>query len=109
MRRGLRGHVLVRLHPSGKYSVLRTIWSGEYSPPWLNFAGEAQTIARLEHPHIVPLYDYWRDPDGAFLVMRWLPSSLRAALRRGPWAPDPLARLLEQIAGALVVAHRGDI
>ena len=36
------------------------------------FEVEAQTIARLEHPHIVPLYDYWRDPEGAFLVMRWL-------------------------------------
>jgi serine/threonine protein kinase len=29
-------------------------------------------VARLEHPHIVPLYNYWRDPDGAYLVMRWL-------------------------------------
>ncbi|MEJ2266954.1 MAG: BTAD domain-containing putative transcriptional regulator, partial [Anaerolineales bacterium] len=36
------------------------------------FETEAQIIARLEHPHIVPLYDYWREPDGAYLVMRWL-------------------------------------
>src|SRR5262245_2331318 len=41
------------------------------------FEVEAQLIARLEHPHIVPLYDYWRDPEGAYLVMRWLKSSLR--------------------------------
>jgi serine/threonine protein kinase len=34
------------------------------------FESEAQVIARLEHPHIVPLYDYWRDPTGAFLIMR---------------------------------------
>jgi WD40 repeat protein/serine/threonine protein kinase len=73
------------------------------------FEIEAQTIARLEHPHIVPLYDYWRDPEGAFLVMRWLQSNLRSALKRGPWAPDALARLLEQIAGALTVAHREDV
>jgi serine/threonine protein kinase len=33
---------------------------------------EAQLVARLEHLHIVPLYDYWRDPSGAYLVMRWL-------------------------------------
>ncbi len=26
------------------------------------FETEAQLIARLEHPHIVPLYDYWREP-----------------------------------------------
>jgi len=36
------------------------------------FETEAQLIARLEHLHIVPLYDYWRDPSGAYLVMRWL-------------------------------------
>ncbi len=34
------------------------------------FQAEAQLIARLEHPHIVPLYDYWREPDAAYLVMR---------------------------------------
>ncbi len=47
------------------------------------FEVEAQLIARLEHPHIVPLYDYWRDPDGAYLVMRWLKGSLRTATERG--------------------------
>ena len=36
------------------------------------FEREAQLISRLEHIHIVPLYDYWRDPDGAYIVMRWL-------------------------------------
>ena len=34
------------------------------------FQAEAQLVARLEHPHIVPLYDYWREPDAAYLVMR---------------------------------------
>jgi transcriptional regulator with XRE-family HTH domain len=36
------------------------------------FEAEAQLVARLEHPHIVPLYDYWREPGVAYLVMRWL-------------------------------------
>ena len=34
------------------------------------FETEAQLVAQLEHLHIVPLYDYWREPDGAYLVMR---------------------------------------
>jgi len=70
------------------------------------FEREAQLIARLEHPYIVPLYDYWREPDGAYLVMRYLRGgSLRAALQGGAWMMDAAVRLLEQIAGALSVAH----
>ena len=73
------------------------------------FEVEAQLIARLEHPHIVPLYDYWRDPEGAFLVMRWLRESLGVALQRGSWSAESAARLLDQVAGALTVAHREGI
>jgi serine/threonine protein kinase/DNA-binding SARP family transcriptional activator/WD40 repeat protein len=71
------------------------------------FEAEARLVAQLEHPHVVSLYDYWRDPDGAYLVMRWLRGgSLREAIERGPWNLDPAARLLTQIAGALSYAHR---
>lgn len=72
-----------------------------------NFETEAQLVARLEHPHIVPLYDYWRDPGGAFLVMRWLRSgSLEDALGRGGWRPEPAAHLVDQIGDALAAAHQ---
>ena len=36
------------------------------------FEAEAQLVARIEHPHVVPLYDFWRRPGGAFLVFRLL-------------------------------------
>jgi non-specific serine/threonine protein kinase len=74
------------------------------------FQAEAQLVARLEHPHIVPLYDFWRDVDGAYLVMRWLPGgNLHDALQRGPWHPEAAAQLLDQITGALEAAHRQGI
>jgi len=71
------------------------------------FETEAQLIARLEHLHIVPLYDYWREPDGAaYLVMRWLRGdSLGQALKDGPWSLERVGRLLEQITAALALAH----
>src|SRR5689334_10223610 len=54
------------------------------------FEVEAQLVARLEHPYIVPLYDYWRDAEGAFLVMRWLRGgNLHTTLRSRP-LPDAL-------------------
>ncbi len=71
------------------------------------FETEAQLIARLEHLHIVPLYDYWRDPDGAYLVMRYLRGgSLKAWIAQGALDPGEVLRLIEQIAQALAVAHR---
>ena len=46
-------------------------------------ADMAQLIARLEHLHIVPLHDCWREPDGAYLIMRWIQGgSLRSRLAK---------------------------
>jgi len=84
--------------PSAKAAVNREVAIKVILPQYANqpefvcrFEVEPQFAARLEHPHIVPLYDYWRDPDGTFLVMRWLPGSLRASLGRGSWLPDKTA------------------
>ncbi|HEX5690724.1 MAG TPA: serine/threonine-protein kinase, partial [Roseiflexaceae bacterium] len=71
------------------------------------FEAEAQLVARLEHPHIVPLYDYWRESGGAYLVMRFIRAgSLQAALHAGPWTLERSTRLLGQVASALAFAHR---
>jgi len=71
------------------------------------FEAEAHLVAQLEHPHLLPLYDYWRDPEGAYLVMRWLRGgSLRHTLERGPWNLEPAARVLSQVASTLAYAHR---
>ncbi|MBS1967584.1 MAG: protein kinase [Chloroflexi bacterium SZAS-1] len=71
------------------------------------FESEAQLVARLEHPAIVPLYDYWREPSGAYLIMRWLRGgSLHTALHQEPLPAAQLMRLLDQIGGALTTAHR---
>jgi WD40 repeat protein/DNA-binding SARP family transcriptional activator len=71
------------------------------------FEREAQIVARLEHPHIVPLYDYWREPDGAFLVMRFLRGgSVEDLIAEGPLSVERVATLLDQIAAALAAAHR---
>jgi WD40 repeat protein/transcriptional regulator with XRE-family HTH domain len=71
------------------------------------FEAEAQLVARLEHPHIVPLYDYWREPNTAFLVMRLLRGgSLQKLLEEGPLPPEMTLRMIEQIGAALTSAHR---
>ncbi|MCA9915528.1 MAG: protein kinase, partial [Anaerolineae bacterium] len=74
------------------------------------FESEAHLIARLEHPHITPLHDFWRDPDGAYLVMRYLKGgSVRDALQDGSFELSAVSQLLDQIASALDFAHRNNV
>ncbi len=74
------------------------------------FEREAQLIARLEHLHIVPLYDYWREPNSAYLVMRWLRGgSVGLSLKQGAFDLEPATVLLEQVAAALATAHGNGI
>jgi serine/threonine protein kinase/DNA-binding SARP family transcriptional activator/ABC-type glycerol-3-phosphate transport system substrate-binding protein len=71
------------------------------------FDHEAQIVARLEHPHVVPLYDYWREPNAAYLVMRFLRGgSVEDLLETGPLDPTRVVSITEQIASALGAAHR---
>ncbi len=70
------------------------------------FEAEARLVAQLEHFHIVPLFDYWREPDGAYLVMRWLRGGSLAERLAGDAVPPKVAsRMVTQVAAALTVAH----
>ncbi len=70
------------------------------------FEREAQTIASLEHPAIVPVYDFGEENDQPFIVMRLMPGgSLVDRLRRGPLPLNEAARILSILAPALDEAH----
>ncbi len=118
----VRGYELRQLISTGQFGVLyrgyhrlvgREVAIKVIPPQYANqadfirrFDAEAQLIARVEHPHILPLYDYWREPDGAYIVMRWMNGgSLRVLLRQGPRSTSTTARLVDQLAGALTAAH----
>jgi WD40 repeat protein/DNA-binding SARP family transcriptional activator/energy-coupling factor transporter ATP-binding protein EcfA2 len=76
-----------------------------------SFEVETQTIARLEHPFIVPLYDYWREPDSAFLVMRQMHGgNLETVMQeRGIWELSDISRFIAQIGVAIRAAHVQEI
>lgn len=73
------------------------------------FQSEAQVIATLEHPHIVPLYDYWREPDAAYLVTRLMRGSLTTVLEHGPLTPAQTITMIDQLGDALQTAHRSGV
>jgi DNA-binding SARP family transcriptional activator/WD40 repeat protein len=70
------------------------------------FEAEARTIARLAHPHIVPLIDFWRSADTAYLVLGLLRGgSLADALETSHIEESTARRILAQVASALDHAH----
>ena len=71
------------------------------------FEAEARTVAKLEHPHIVPLYDYWRDDESAYLVMRFIRGgSLRDELESSGALPlEQVRQAFNHICDALQAAH----
>ena len=74
------------------------------------FEAEAQLVAHLEHPNVVPLYDYWRELGVAYLVMRLMRGgSLQTLLQSGPLPPAHVLRILEQVGAALGTAHRAGV
>jgi WD40 repeat protein/DNA-binding SARP family transcriptional activator len=72
------------------------------------FDADVQAVATLEHPHIVPVYDYWREPGCAYVVTRYLRGGSLSELvdRSGPLQPERATQVLQQVASALAAAHR---
>jgi serine/threonine-protein kinase len=71
------------------------------------FEREAQTIATLEHPAIVPVYDFGEDERRPFLVMRLMTGgTLADRLKGGPLSVSETAKILNRIGSALERAHQ---
>jgi serine/threonine protein kinase len=74
------------------------------------FEREAKTIAALEHPAIVPVYDYGEDGGLLYLVMRHMPGrSLEDRIKEGALPVADAARILKRIGAALDEAHQHGI
>jgi serine/threonine-protein kinase len=76
------------------------------------FQREARLVARLEHPHILPVYDFDGNNDPPFIVMRYVPGgTLRDLLARNnellPF--NDILHWFKQIASALDYAHEQGI
>src|SRR5437762_6516132 len=75
------------------------------------FMREAQTVARLEHPHIVPIYKVGRQDEIFYLIMRCIDGpSLRQLLEtQKKLSVGDAARIARQVADALAYAHTHEI
>ncbi|MCC6905741.1 MAG: SUMF1/EgtB/PvdO family nonheme iron enzyme [Anaerolineae bacterium] len=74
------------------------------------FRRESKMIAALEHPHVLPIYDYGEQDGIPYLVMRYLEGgTLEGLIRQGPVEWRKILRITTQIGDALDYAHASGI
>lgn len=70
------------------------------------FAREAEAIAALEHPAIVPVYDFGEENGLLYLVMRlMMGGTLAGQIEQGPLSITDTITILDRISSALDRAH----
>lgn len=79
-----------------------------HDPSFLQrFEREVQVIAKLQHPRILPVYDYGQINNRPYIVMAYMPGGTLADLmEQGPIPLNDIVRLVDQIAEGLDHAHR---
>ncbi len=74
------------------------------------FQKEIEILAGLEHPAIVPVYDFSEYEGKLFLVMRYMAGgSLGSRLQAGPLSLSEAGLILDRLAAALAAAHKRDV
>jgi serine/threonine protein kinase, bacterial len=71
------------------------------------FRREAHAAARLDSPHVVPIYDYGEIDGRLFVSMRLIAGrDLDTVLADGPLEPARAVRIIDHVAKALHAAHK---
>jgi serine/threonine-protein kinase len=74
------------------------------------FRNEAETVAQLDHPHLVPIYEVGEHEGRLFFSMKLIDGgSLAEQLERFPNEPRSAARLVAEVADAVHHAHQRGI
>ncbi|MEY2583135.1 MAG: hypothetical protein QOE09_2984 [Ilumatobacteraceae bacterium] len=107
---GELGEVHRAYQPSvGREVAVRIFESGMVEHPQFvrRFESASQRITRVEHPTVVPLLDYWREPDRAVMVSRLMTGGhLAERIPGGGFPPADALAIFETVAAGVASAHR---
>jgi WD40 repeat protein/tRNA A-37 threonylcarbamoyl transferase component Bud32 len=91
---------------TGRVVALKILRLGAAFGHDARFLREAATVARMDHPNIVQVYEVGEDGGRPFLALEYVPGgTLAERLRGGPADPREAAGLLETVARAVAHAH----
>ena len=107
---GQLGEVHRAYQPSvGREVALRIFGPGMVGHPQFlrRFETASQRVTRVEHPHVVPLLDYWREPNRAVMVSRLLTGGhLGQRIPDSGFDPADALAIFETVASGVASAHR---
>ncbi len=88
--------------------VLRPAYASKKPASIKRFKREAQAIAKLNHPNILPVYDCGVEGDYNYIVMRYVEEgqTLSDLMHQSPLTHEQAIYLISQIAKALTFAHQ---
>ena len=96
----------------GRTVALKMILRGELASAAdvARFRGEAESAARLSHPHIVPVYDVGDFEGQPYFSMQYVEgTTLARRIADGPLPPREAAELLVPVCRAIAAAHRAGV
>jgi eukaryotic-like serine/threonine-protein kinase len=101
-----------RQQPFGRIVALKMVLAGAHAGKQIRsrFRIEGQAISRLQHPHVVQIYEFGEQDDLPFYSMEIIDGgSLSARLARGPMFPRDAAEVVRKLADAVHYAHQEQV
>jgi WD40 repeat protein/tetratricopeptide (TPR) repeat protein len=92
--------------------ALKMILAGSHAGPMelVRFRQEAETVARLQHPNIVQIYEVGAHAGHSYLALEFVEGGTLAQKAAGsPQPPRDAARLVELVARAVDYAHQNGV
>jgi len=100
-------------HPAlDRYVAIKVLHPAFMGDPGFlaRFQREAKVVASLDHPNIVPVYDYAEHSGRPYLVMKFVEGeTLKARMTRGPLSREEGLRIIERTGAGLAYAHNKGI
>jgi tetratricopeptide (TPR) repeat protein len=97
-------------HPSlDRYVAIKALHPAFMEHPGFidRFNREAKVVAKLEHPNIVPIYDYSEHEDRPYLVLKYVQGeTLKARLEKSKLTYKESRYIFRVISSALAYAHK---